>query len=211
MNDLLRKISFGLLLLIVLAGSASAQNRIGTLNLKKVFDDYYKTKQAKAVIDERKADKEKEFKVMVDDYKKAKDTYQTMLSDANNQALSQDERDKRKKSAEEKFKQLKLSEENIQEFQRREETTLREQNARLISNLVGDIRNVVNTKAKAASYTMVVDVSAEGITTTPFVLYTNNENDMTADVLKELNLGAPPETAAPEIKKEEKKDDKKKK
>jgi hypothetical protein len=43
----------------------------------------------------------------IDDLKKLQDEYQTLLGEANNQTLSIEEREKRKKSAEDKFKQIK--------------------------------------------------------------------------------------------------------
>ena len=57
---------------------------------------------------------------------------------------------------------------------------------------------------------LVFDTAAESANGTPIVLFSNSENDMTEDILKQLNLGAPAETAKPEEKKEEKKDGKKK-
>jgi hypothetical protein len=40
---------------------------------------------------------------------------------------------------------------------------------------------------------------------TPIVLYANGENDLTADVLKQLNSTAPPGTSKPTDKKEDRK------
>jgi len=96
-----------------MGGSAWAQGRIATVELRKVFDGYWKTKQADAALKDRAADIEKDHKNMLDDWKKAKDEYQTLLGDANNQTLSFEEREKRKKSAEDKLKQIKESEEAI--------------------------------------------------------------------------------------------------
>ena len=46
----------------------------------------------------------------LDDLEKLKDEYQTLLGDANNQTLSFEEREKRKKSAEDKLKQIRQRE-----------------------------------------------------------------------------------------------------
>src|ERR1017187_7859125 len=113
MKSLVRKLVLPLLLISLLGGSALAQGRIGTVELRKVFDGYWKTKQADAALKDRAADIEKDHKTMLDDWKKAKDEYQTLLGDANNQTLSFEEREKRKKSAEDKLKQIKDSEDAI--------------------------------------------------------------------------------------------------
>ena len=61
------------------------------------------------------------------------------------------------------------------------------------------IRKVVVARAKAAGYSMVIDVSAESFNQshTPVILYSNGDNDMTDAVLKQLNAAAPLDTAAP--------------
>src|SRR2546421_3096230 len=116
MHDLLRKTIPGLLLITLLSGSAHAQSRIATVDLRKIFDNYWKTKQADAALKDRAQDMEKEHKTMLDDWKKAKEDYQTLLASANDQAVSADQRDKRKKLAEEKLKQIKDSEDTIGQY-----------------------------------------------------------------------------------------------
>ena len=97
MNSLTRKVIAAALLGCFLASSASAQGRIATIDLRKVFDNYWKTKQADASLKDRAADMEKEHKNMLEDWKKAKDEYQSFLSGANDQARSSDEREKSKR------------------------------------------------------------------------------------------------------------------
>jgi len=74
----------------------------------------------------------------------------------------------------------------------------------------------VEAKAKAGGYTLVIDVAAKSAVGTPIMLYTNGQNDMTQDVLSQLNSTAPVGLLKsddvkdqPEDKKEEKKVDKK--
>jgi outer membrane protein len=207
---LLGKIIPGLLLLSLLSGSAWAQGRLATVDLRKVFDGYWKTKKADAQLKERAADMEKEHKNMLEDWKKGKEEYQTLLGDANNQVLSPEERDKRKKSAEDKLKQLKELEDTIQQYERQAKTTLDEQRKRMRESIIEELRTALTTKAKAAGYSLVVDTTAESINNTPVVLYSNNENDMTKAVIEQLNASAPIELPTTEEKTDEKKADKKK-
>ncbi len=210
MKSLLRKIIPALVLVSLMSGSAWGQSRIGTVDLRKVFDGYWKTKQADAALKDRAADLEKEHKSMLDEWKKSKDEYQTLLTEANNQTLSIEERDKRKKSAEDKFKQIKESEDAITQYERQARTTLDEQKKRMRDSIVEEIRSTLNGKAKAGGYVLVIDTAAESVNNTPIVLYSNNENDLTEAVLSQLNAGAPAESAKTEDKKAETKEDKKK-
>src|SRR6266699_1358183 len=118
MKTWLRKILPGLLLIWLMSGSAWAQGRIATVDLRKVFDNYWKTKQADAALKDRAADMEKEHKNMLDDWKKAKEDYQGLLGSANDQAVSTDEREKRKKSAEDKLKYIKDTEDTIAQYEK---------------------------------------------------------------------------------------------
>ena len=220
MKSLIRRIVPLLLLISVMGGSACAQGRIATVELRKVFDGYWKTKQADAALKERAADIEKDHKNMLDDWKKAKEEYQALLGEANNQTLSLEEREKRKKSAEDKLKQIKDSEEAITQYERQARTTLDEQRKRMRDSIVEEIRAAVNSKAKTAGYALVIDTGAEsgngnaaaGTPGTPVFLYANSENDITAAVLSQLNAGAPAEPPKTEEKLglTDKKDDKKK-
>ena len=140
MKSLLCKLVPGLLLVSLLSGSAWGQGRIATVDLRKLFDNYWKTKQADAALKDRAADIEKDHKTMLDDWKKAKDEYQTLLGEANNQTLSLEEREKRKKSAEDKFKQIKESEDAITQYERQARTTLDEQRKRMRDSIVEEIR-----------------------------------------------------------------------
>ena len=208
MKSLLRNIFPALLLVFLMAGSAWGQGRIATVDLRKLFDNYWKTKQADAALKDRAADIEKEHKNMLEDWKKAKEDYQSLLTEANNQTLSLEEREKRKKSAEDKFKQIKDSEDQIAQYERQARTTLDEQRKRMRDSIVEEIRTTVNGKAKAAGYALVIDTMADSANNTPVVLYSNNENDMTQVVLSQLNAGAPAETPKTEEKKADQKADK---
>ena len=221
MKNLICKLVLGLLLASLLSGSALAQGRIATIDLRKVFDNYWKTKQADAVLKDRAADIEKDHKTMLDDWKKAKDEYQTLLTEANDQTLSLEERDKRKKSAEDKLKQIKDSEDAITQYERQARTTLDEQRKRMRDSIVQEIRTTITAKAQSGAFSLVIDSGAEsgngnpatGTPGTPVFLYTSKDNDLTDAVLAQLNAGAPAETPMTEDKaagtKSEKKKDKK--
>src|SRR2546421_1006750 len=107
MKYFLLKIVPALLLMSMLAGSARAQGRLATIDLRKVFENYYKKKQAQAAIDDRKVEMEKDIKAMLGEYDKTNSAYQVLLADAKNPALSAEEREKRQKSAEDSLRQLR--------------------------------------------------------------------------------------------------------
>ncbi len=191
MMNLLQRWVAVVVLLLLLSGSAMAQSRMATVDLRKVFDGYWKKKQAEAALKERQNDMEKEDRNMVEDYKKVKEEYQGLLTSANDQAVSSEEREKRKTAAEEKLRRLKEMEESIAQYERQARTTIGEQSQRMRSNILSEIRNVVNAKAKAGNYSLVIDTAAESVNGTPVFLYASSESDLTEAVLQQLNSTAP--------------------
>jgi|ERR1051326_4243197 outer membrane protein len=180
-----------IMVLACLAASASAQGKIGIIDLRKVFDDYYKTKSADALLKDHAADLDKQRKSLMDQYQKATDDYKKALDDANNQAVSSDEREKRKKSAESTLLDIKRMEDQIGQFDRTARATLDEQQRSMRDRILDEIRTVVNAKAKAGHYSLVLDTASESINKTPIVLYNDGENDITAAVLSQLNIKEP--------------------
>lgn len=175
------------------AAGVQAQTKIGIIDLRKVFDNYYKTKQADANLKDEASDKEKERKQMLEDYKKSEDDYKKLLDKSNDQAISSEERDKAKQSAEKKLLELKELEQTIGTFERSARAALGEKQRRKRDAILDEIRGAINAKAKANGYSLVIDTAAESINNTPVVLFNNGDNDITETILKELNAAAPPE------------------
>ena len=191
-------------LVMTLAGAASAQTRIATVDLSKVFTDYWKTKQATLALEERKADLIKELEGFNAEKKKLLEQYQKLNAEANDQAVSAEEREQRKKATEAKLKELKESDESIKQFTARSDTDLKSQFQRMRNNVLTEIKETVNAKAKAGGYSLVIDTAAETINGTRVFLYSNGESDLTKDVLEQLNAAAPPELLKPADPKEKK-------
>jgi outer membrane protein len=199
----MKKSLFILGLMALFTFAAQAETKIGLIDLRKVFDGYYKTKQADANLKDEAADKEKERKQMVEDYKKGEEDYKKLLDKSNDQAVSSEERDKAKQATEKKLLELKELEQTIGTFERSARAALGEKQRRKRDVILDEIRASINAKAKANGYTVVMDTAAESINNTPFVLFNNGENDITDAILKELNAAAPPDI----LKLFEKKDD----
>ena len=197
---------------LFVAPSQAETNKIGIIDMQRVWDKYWKTKQAQAQVDEQTADFEKRKKTMMDDYEKANRDYKKLIDSSLDQAVSVEERDKRKNAAEKKLLEIKEIQQDATLFQRTTDEQLKMQARRMTENILRDIRDLVEAKAKAGGYTLVIDVAAKSAVGTPIVLYTNGQNDMTQDVLNQLNSTAPAglvKSDDAKEKAEDKKDEKK--
>jgi outer membrane protein len=182
---------FAVLVSMGLAASALAQGRIATVDLNQLFDNYWKTREAEAALKKRASDLEQDHRSMLEELRKHSEEYQKLLASASDQAVSEEERERRKQSAEAKLKQMRDLQESIAQFERQARATIDEQRNRMRNNLLGEIRTAVQSRARAAGYSLVLDVSARSAQNTPIVLYSSGDNDITQAVLDQLNLNAP--------------------
>jgi len=187
----LRRTILTTLLLAVLSVPALAQSKIATVDMGKLFKGYWKTRQAEVALNKRVADLQKEIRDMADGLDKAQADYNQLLDQANDQALSAEERAKRRQAAADKLKEINNSKTAIDQFNRQAQSQVLDQRQRMTANLVAEIQKAVGDKAKADGYTLVVNSAV-----TEAVVYSSGD-DLTDAVLKQLNAGAPIDLGQP--------------
>ena len=205
MKNCLKSILPTFALSVLLAGPASAETKIATIDLRKVFDNYWKTLQATAALKERAADLDRDHKKMLEDYTKAKADYQKALASASDPAIAPEEKEKRKQTAETKLVEIKDVEVQITGFERQARSNLDTQRQRMRDDVLKEIRAAIGDKARSAGYSLVLDTAAESLNNTPILMFTNGENDITETILSQMNSTAPAGLPKPEEQKEEKK------
>ena len=181
-----------LVLLAATALSASAQTKVATVDMKKIFNSYWKTKQATIALENRKTELRMEMKKSTGDLEKAQTDYKTLLDQSNDQAISADERAKRKDSATAKAKEIANSKIALEQFQRQAEAQLADQSQRMSGNLVTEIQGAVSDKATAGGYSVVLTAAAQEV-----VVFADPKVDITDTVISQLNAGAPIDLTKP--------------
>jgi outer membrane protein len=182
------------------------------INLTKVFDEFWRTKQADIQIKDRLSEFEKMGQSMYDDYKKANEEFGKQIEAANDPALSKEESEKRRKDLDKKRKDIMEMENNIKQFQGNSQRALMEQRGRVRESILRDVRGVIEEKSKAGGYNTVLDISAQSANGTPVVIFTTlagGESDLSDSVAKALAATAPPDSAKTDAPKTEAKDPKK--
>lgn len=188
----LRVLFLTLTLMSAMALSATAQTKVATVDMKKIFNNYWKTKQATAALENRKAELKKELRDMADGLEKAQADYKQLLDQVNDQALSADERDKRKQSAADKLKEVTSSRTTYEQFQRQAESQLADESQRMSGNLLVEIQKAVADKAKVGGFTLVLNAA-----NSEAFIYVSTDNDITESVVTQLNAGAPIDLTKP--------------
>jgi Skp family chaperone for outer membrane proteins len=191
-------LAFALPLLLAAAAGAqtgpAATNRIATVDLKKVFDRYYKLDQTRKAFEKEEADMEKDLKNMATDVAKAQDEYKRLHDAEDDAMISDKEKAARKAKADAKQDEVKSYQADLANYEQQAKEKLSLDQQHMMDLLMQDIQTAINAKAKAAGFFMVVDTSARvanGANST-VVLYSSGENDLTDEIIKQLNAAAPP-------------------
>jgi outer membrane protein len=173
---------------LVGSASASAQNiKIGTVDMKRVFETYYKTKDAEAKINEARNTAKKELEERMDGAKKTLDEVKKLDEEISKPELSREAKDKKIKERGEKAAELQTMDREIREFQASREKQLQEQSVRMRAGIVDDINKVVADRVKAENYDLVVDKSGPSLNGVPVVLYARDSYEFTDSVINALN------------------------
>jgi outer membrane protein len=200
-------VSTALAALLALGGSANAQTmvKIGTVDMKKIFESYYKTKDAEQRINEARNAAKKELEERMESYQKGLAEAKKLNEEIENPALSNDAKSKKSKDRDDKVGELKNMEREITEFRTTREKQLQEQSGRMRSGIVDEINKIVMDKVKAENYDVVFDKSGMSLNGVSVVMFAKDSFDFTDTVVTALNknkgsepaAAAPPEKAAP--------------
>lgn len=175
----------------------SAEAKIAVIQMKKVFEGYWKTKKAEAGIKDEAMKLEQRVQAMTEERQKLIEQHQRMTRAADDPALSATERVKRKQSAEAKLLEIREVEKAVQEFDQRARAQLIEQRKNLTDKLVAEISDAVSAKAKAQGFTLVIDSSGMTGPSQPVIVFFSGKDDLTETILKDINETDPDKTSSP--------------
>ena len=180
-------LSLALLLGIISSPLTQAQGKIATIDLQKVFDGYWKTKQISDNLQTQGKDYQIRREKLIQQYQAINEEYRKMRESADEGALSTAERQKRSKEADVKLVAVRGLEKDITDYDNTTRSQIAETQARMNKNIVRDIREKIAQIAKKDGLSMVVDTAAVAKTETPIILYNDGSNDLTDKVLSLLN------------------------
>ena len=169
--------------------TASAQSmvKIGSVDMKKVFESYYKTKDAEQRINEARNSAKKELEERMESYQKGVADVKKLNEEIENPALSKESGAAKSKARDEKVGELKNMEREIGEFRSTREKQLQEQSGRMRAGIVDEINKIVQDKVKAENFDVVFDKSGMSLNGVPVVMFAKDAFDFTDVVVTNLN------------------------
>jgi outer membrane protein len=191
MKSILRTTLLIAVLLFGGAGMASAQVKFGTVDMNRVFSEYYKTKDAQT----KYADSEKaandDLNGRVDTLKASMKEISQLNTDLQKPDLSKDAAEAKKKDLQTKVAAARSLDREIADYRSAKQKSLQDQFLRMRKDIVDDIMKTVNDLVKAKGYDIVFDKSGLSAGAVPVVLYSRDDLDFSQDVIAALNKNAP--------------------
>ncbi len=172
------------------SATASAQSstaKIGTVDMKTVFESYYKTKDAEAKINESRNAAKKELEDRMDLYKKTLEEVKKLEDEIGRPELSKEAKDQKTRQRQDKIVEAQNQDREIREFGQTREKQLQEQSVRMRAGIVEEINKVVQDKVNSENYDLVLDKSGPSLNGVPIVLYSRANFDFTTSVITALN------------------------
>src|SRR5436190_3413959 len=178
---------FSLTLAFPIAAFAQGSLKIGTVDVKRAFDEFNKKKEADAKLNDARNAAQKEFTDRADAYKKALDEINNLNKQLESPALSAEKKTQIAKERDDKIANIKNMEREINDFRQTRERQLQEQAMRMREGIVKEITDVVMEKVKANNMDLVFDKSGVSLNGVPVLMYSHGDVDFTNDIITVLN------------------------
>ena len=127
---------------------------------------------------------------MVDDIKLIQEEYSRLVQSAQDPANAAAKREEDSKQARLKAAANDRSLRSLTEYRQNKNRTMGEMRARLSKARIDEIKEIISANAKKGGYDLVVNSAQND---TALILYTVGKNDLTKEVIEELNKEAPEE------------------
>jgi outer membrane protein len=170
---------------------ASAEINVGTVDMKKIFEGFWRTKEAETKMNEIRAGvkrelderSEKRKALEAEIMKFNEDLKKTELTDAKKSVIAKDR--------EKKIAEWQDVSKELQAFTQEQDKALSDKTLRIRNGIVEEIKKVVDGQALSAGYDLVFDISGNSINNVAVVIYANAKYDFTKIVLDKLNAERP--------------------
>ncbi|MBH31400.1 MAG: hypothetical protein CMG71_05345 [Candidatus Marinimicrobia bacterium] len=177
--------------LFAFLGTGKAASSIATINLEKVYNEYWKTGQENEIFKKKKDEALDKIKDRRDDLRKLGEALQRMIKALNDPNLSATERAKRQGQVQLKQREYSQLAEAIKAYENASRKELELEMRKASEEIMGEIQSVVAVKAKEKGYDLVIDKAGKSAAIAPIVVFSAEDNDLTTEVLKQLNLSDP--------------------
>ncbi|WP_309387612.1 OmpH family outer membrane protein [Cerasicoccus frondis] len=166
---------------------AFAQNSpvILTVNVAKLYDGYWKAKEAEAKFQSSIENAQQEIQTMISEGMQMTESLQELQAESSSPAISDERKKEIAAEAQEKIKTIQQKERDVNQFRQTTDRQLQQRRQAITELHLSDIQAVVTEVAKSKGADLVLNT--QGLA----VVYSSEAMDITDDVMTKLNADKP--------------------
>lgn len=191
MKKMFRSVFVVLGLFGMMNAGVAAELKVASVDMQKLFNEYHGTKTAQEQLKVDQAAIQKDNAKRLEGIRALQEEIDSLTKKRNDATIS----DGKRLDIEREIK-LKLSEGNAADNERRQ--WLGRKNQALTEHIndqkrviIGKIKELVTSYARAQNFDLVIDKSAVGVTQVDVFIFSKDQFDVTEAILKDLNKDAP--------------------
>ena len=174
-----------------LGQTLDAATAIGVISLEKVYNGYWKTDVENKKLKNKQEEALERIKKLEESLRKEGTVLGNMIKAMQDSRLAAAERSKRQQQVQTKQKELQQMQDAIRGFRERTQKDLELDMRKAREQIMEEIQQIVSAEAKKRKLNLVLDHAARSAAIAPIVIFTDGENDLTEQVLRQLNLSDP--------------------
>lgn len=177
-----------ILTLLALAGLAltlQADIKIVTVDMARVFNEYYRVQQAQTSFQQSVEEANADIQEMIEGGQALAEEFEMEVAKMENPALTESGQQQARQRAEELQFELQQIERDIQRFQQETQAVLQERRQNILNLHMGEIRDVVQRISRNEGASLALNTQGTS------VIFASSSLDITDAVLARLNADAP--------------------
>lgn len=166
-------------------------HKVGTVDMSRVFTEYYKTREVERKLNEDKSKAKKEMDGRVGKYKELAARLAKIEKILADKLVNEQLKRQSRLEGQTLMKEANDEARGIEEFRIRRERQLQDQSDRMRKVLIAEIVDKLRDRAKRDNYDFVFDKSGMGFSGTLVMPVSRDAFDFSSEVIAELNRNAP--------------------
>ena len=174
---------------LMVASVSAGETKIAVVNGSRVLKEYYKTELADTHIQQQLGDFSAERDTLLAEHKRLKQDFESLRAEAQNKALTDEARDKKREQAEEKLAAVIEYEGTIRDKAASRKKQIEGEGRKIHGELAKAVKSAAQACAKKGGYNMVLESGGMLANGLEPVLYADPAVDITDEVIRLLNAG----------------------
>ena len=182
-------------LLVVLLGcwivAVTAEDRIGVVDLEKIFREYHKSRSVESFINQRAEAVRAYLTQLQKQLNELRASARKLGTDAVNPALSENEKLIAQKNADDALRKVRAKEAEIQLYVNEVSRERKELESKKRAEIMADIHAEIKRRAAVRGFNFIIDKYGRTLNDQPALLLFPAGRDISDEVIRELNRTAP--------------------